>query len=681
MDSTTEFKIKALEAERKKLTTYTASKDPKNAKRVDAINKEMSALIKMLKDDNAPKNALANPPEASGYNGAPINAMNAQPAPASGYGLQSTKGLDMGDQEALTAEANQLRATIREFQDSPEVTGRAQERLDAIMNYLAEPSVFPLPPQNSPAHTPLFLDNDTFNNLWDNAPVTTALDMAKAVKDPMSAGATGNNVTDPKLRAGIIKDVDTNIGDNFEKMTKTIGNTDPTIAGSGRQVGGNNQGPLSGPIEPTGQGALPAATIGSGAVGTQDAVNAAVAQAAKEGATPAMMAAVAKQTAIAYGASTDAATNIAATALMNGGVPAETAIRMASSAPASIAGSTGGPPAGFASSSPGVTSNGVTGITGQADGAGTTTASGSNLVNGGTATPTVAATPSTTNPTTPAASSGSNLVNGGTVTPVVSGGGIDPATGLIVGAGALGTVGSVLTGNAMADAQIHAAQIQADAANEATKLQKTIYDQSRNDLEPWRTAGAGALQQLQGFDAANPQFKSDPFKFDTNARSPAYNDAYNFRLSEGLKALQSSAAAKGMLRSGNTMQAITQYGQGMASQEVDNEFNRYQTNRTNDFNIFNAQRGSKLNALQSLAGVGQSAVSQMTNAGQNYANQAGQTGMTAANAQANGMTGAANDRASGWIGGIQTGMNALGMALNYGNQQTMSNAFAKYYGS
>ena len=64
MDSTTELKIKALEAERKKLTTYTASKDPKNAKRVDAINKEMSALIKMLKDDNAPKNALANPPEA-----------------------------------------------------------------------------------------------------------------------------------------------------------------------------------------------------------------------------------------------------------------------------------------------------------------------------------------------------------------------------------------------------------------------------------------------------------------------------------------------------------------------------------------------------------------------------------------------------------------------------------------
>jgi acyl CoA:acetate/3-ketoacid CoA transferase len=45
------------------------------------------------------------------------------------------------------------------------------------------------------------------------------------------------------------------------------------------------------------------------------------------------------------------------------------------------------------------------------------------------------------------------------------------------------------------------------------------------------------------------------------------------------------------------------------------------------------------------------------------------------------MTGAANDRASGWMGGIQTGMNALGMAINYNNQQNMTNAFAKYYGS
>jgi len=257
---------------------------------------------------------------------------------------------------------------------------------------------------------------------------------------------------------------------------------------------------------------------------------------------------------------------------------------------------------------------------------------------------------------------------------------------------ASGIAGGLVTNNAantQANAATEAAQIQADAANKATTLQESIYNQTRHDLAPWRAAGEEALGYTQDaagnwvtrpsgglrtFDQDNPEYSVDPFKFD---QDPMAQQAYNFRLGEGLKALQSSAAAKGMLRSGNTLQAITNYGQGMASQEYDNAFNRYQANTTNEFNRHQSQRGAKLNAMQSLAGVGQSAVNQTGNAAQNYATGAGQYGMAGANALAGGRTGAADARASGWVGATQTGMNALGMALNYNNQNNLINAFAQ----
>lgn len=52
------------------------------------------------------------------------------------------------------------------------------------------------------------------------------------------------------------------------------------------------------------------------------------------------------------------------------------------------------------------------------------------------------------------------------------------------------------------------------------------------------------------------------------------NPAYQFRLDQGTKALQRSAAAKGMFGSGNLLMDITKYGQGLASQEYGSEMDR-----------------------------------------------------------------------------------------------------------
>jgi hypothetical protein len=126
---------------------------------------------------------------------------------------------------------------------------------------------------------------------------------------------------------------------------------------------------------------------------------------------------------------------------------------------------------------------------------------------------------------------------------------------------------------------------------------------------------------------------------------------YAFRMSEGLKALDRTAASRGGLLSGATLRGATRYGQDMASQEYTNAFNRYQTNRSN-----------QLNPLQSLMGAGQTAAGNVGAAGQAYASNAGNAYMNAADARASGYMGSAN----AW----QNAVTGIGNAFNkYGANQ------------
>jgi len=134
-----------------------------------------------------------------------------------------------------------------------------------------------------------------------------------------------------------------------------------------------------------------------------------------------------------------------------------------------------------------------------------------------------------------------------------------------------------------------------------------------------------------------------PFGMDQFQADPGYG----FRMSEGMKGLERSAAARGGLLSGATLKGIQRYGQDLASQEYTNAFNRYQT-----------ERNARLNPLQSLAGVGQTATNQLGAAGQNYATGAGEA--LGAGAQA---------RASGYMGMANAAAGGIGQYMNYGQQQ------------
>jgi hypothetical protein len=216
------------------------------------------------------------------------------------------------------------------------------------------------------------------------------------------------------------------------------------------------------------------------------------------------------------------------------------------------------------------------------------------------------------------------------------------ATGLsekqLMGLGAAGisSLTSLYGASQIGKAASTAADIGAGATDRATALQQSQYDQTRADLAPYRAAGTNALAQLTAGTAPGGQFTKS-FGMSDFEQDPGYG----FRMSEGLKALDRSAAARGGLLSGATLKGAQRYGQDLGSQEYQNAFNRYQTNRSN-----------LLNPLQSLAGIGQTSTNQGISAGQNYATNVGNLGMNAAGTQANaGLTAAqANQSAYGNVG-------------------------------
>jgi hypothetical protein len=178
-----------------------------------------------------------------------------------------------------------------------------------------------------------------------------------------------------------------------------------------------------------------------------------------------------------------------------------------------------------------------------------------------------------------------------------------------IGAGAVAGIGGAMISSSGAQ---NAAQIQADAANRAADLQYQEYQQQQANQKPYLEAGYGALSQM-----------SDPY-FQQNFTGQGMMEddpGYQFRLNQGLSSLQNSAAARGGLMSGNTGQALTQYGQDYASNEYQNAYNRFTNNQSQRFN-----------RLASIAGLGQTANGQIGQAGENMANNVGQDMMGAANA-------------------------------------------------
>ena len=229
----------------------------------------------------------------------------------------------------------------------------------------------------------------------------------------------------------------------------------------------------------------------------------------------------------------------------------------------------------------------------------------------------------------------------------------------VVAAG-IGAVASIGGGLMASSAAKKASRAQVQASQDAQAAQERMFAEQKALQEPFRQGGLTAQNEIMqllgiggdktaaGYGSLGKSFGNEQFQQDPG---------YGFRQAEGMKALERSAAARGNLLSGSTLKGVQRFGQDLASQEYQNAFNRYQT-----------ERSAKLNPLQSLMGSGQSATNVMTSA-------AGQMGQN----EASNIYNAGQARASGYVGSANALSNALGQIGGIASSYPMNNAIMNYY--
>ena len=208
-------------------------------------------------------------------------------------------------------------------------------------------------------------------------------------------------------------------------------------------------------------------------------------------------------------------------------------------------------------------------------------------------------------------------------------------------------IGSSLIGGSAAKS---AASTQSAAADRAAELQNQQFQQTRQDQMPWMQAGQTALNALTPLATNYQKFGMGQFQQDPG---------YAFRLSEGQKALDRSAAARGGLISGGALKAAQRFGQDMGSQEYQSAYNRALTGYGTDV----ARENQLYNRQAAMAGIGQTSTNLVGQAGQNYATSAG-----------NLMTGAGAAQAAGQVGMANALTGGLGTYLNYSQGNALLNA-------
>ena len=210
---------------------------------------------------------------------------------------------------------------------------------------------------------------------------------------------------------------------------------------------------------------------------------------------------------------------------------------------------------------------------------------------------------------------------------------------------------------AQEEAAGQASQVAKESTDKQLELMRQIWEQQQRDQAPYLGEGQQAIKQLGHLTLNGDNFQSylkgrglGGGQFSTN------NPQYQFLQKQGMQALDRSAAARGMGYSGAQMKALNEYGQGLASQQYDKEYDRAAQEYANYYN-----------RLASLSQGGQQAAQSLGGMGSNYsANAANTLGALSSQLQ-NNIGQGANARASGYIGKA----NAIGGGI----QQMTDNAF------
>jgi len=217
----------------------------------------------------------------------------------------------------------------------------------------------------------------------------------------------------------------------------------------------------------------------------------------------------------------------------------------------------------------------------------------------------------------------------------------------------------------------------ADASNKAANLQQDRYAQTRADLAPYFQPGYNALNDAYGLarlgpTGGGPDYLSQAAGALPGNMSQAELEAtpgYQFDLREGLKAVQSSAAARGLGVSGASLKGAGNFATGLANKTYLDQFNVRQKRFEDYLNLNTGQQGNvtnSFNRLNAIAGMGANAAAGLGTTGAGLANQAGSYIQQGGLASTAGLQGVGN----ALTGGVNNylGYNALQNYLGNGAQ-------------
>ena len=174
------------------------------------------------------------------------------------------------------------------------------------------------------------------------------------------------------------------------------------------------------------------------------------------------------------------------------------------------------------------------------------------------------------------------------------------------------------------------------------------------EAEAYAKSKATGGTAYEGFDGNN--------RYRTTSSEFTADPGYQFRLKEGLDAVEGSAAARGGLYSGATMQALQTRGANEADQTYGDWYNRYTTEKNN-----------YLGMLSGLAGNGQNAAANQNSNGQTYLQNVSSAGRVGTAGTIAGYQGQA-DAVSGTI-------NDMAGIYGYFNKDDTANPMAAYSSS
>ena len=179
----------------------------------------------------------------------------------------------------------------------------------------------------------------------------------------------------------------------------------------------------------------------------------------------------------------------------------------------------------------------------------------------------------------------------------------------IIGSAVVGAGASIASSKAQAKSQKKGMEAEKEMADANLLLQRELAEQQREDFAPWRDVGQQALDKIwSGVQSG---------EFEVGQIDVTKDPGYQFRMDQGVEALDKSAAARGRLLSGAQQKGINEYAQNVGSQEYANAYARESNEKARKFNILS---GLSQGGQASAAGQAQSTQTLASTSGNIMAN-------------------------------------------------------------